>query len=91
MFGLAQNIKYLSEVNIWGLGPETAWQKVAVVIVSDCPGKSNPNMLKVLEAMAVYQDGLAQAAINGEPVTAHIYKYTARSHMDENHRFWGGK
>ncbi|KAJ1565946.1 Chitin synthase, class 2 [Nowakowskiella sp. JEL0078] len=88
MFALAQNIKYLCEKNEWGWD-EDAWKKVAVVIVSDGRSKVHPNVLKVLTAMGVYQDGLAQAAINGSDVEAHIYEYTSQVAMDERHQFWG--
>jgi chitin synthase len=29
--------------------------------------------------MGAYQDGVAKNAVNGKPVTAHIYEYTSQS------------
>ncbi|KAJ3130294.1 Chitin synthase, class 2 [Nowakowskiella sp. JEL0407] len=88
MFALAQNIKYMCEKNEWGWNQDS-WKKITIVIVADGRSKVHPNVLKVLESMGVYQDGLAQASINGNPVQAHIYEYTAQVVMDERYQFWG--
>ncbi|KAJ3325035.1 Chitin synthase, class 2, partial [Blyttiomyces sp. JEL0837] len=87
IFALAQNIRYLCKLRAWGWD-ENAWKKVVVCIVSDGRSKVHPDVLKVLEVMGVYQDGLAQASINNEAVEGHIYEYTAQSFMDEHFNIW---
>ncbi|KAJ3282861.1 Chitin synthase, class 1 [Borealophlyctis nickersoniae] len=90
MFGLAQNIKYLCEKGKYGWDAD-GWQKVAVCIVSDGRSKIHPNVLKVLEVMGVYQEGLAQASVNDEPTAAHIFEYTAQTFVDPKHQPWGAR
>ncbi|KAI9366030.1 chitin synthase [Zopfochytrium polystomum] len=89
MFALAENIRHLSFVGAhgWDLN---AWKKVVVCIVSDGRSKVNPDVLRALEVMGVYQDGLAQASINSEPVEGHIYEYTTQKFYDQNLNLWGG-
>ncbi|RKO87517.1 chitin synthase-domain-containing protein, partial [Blyttiomyces helicus] len=60
-------------------------------IVSDGRAKINPNVLKVLEVMGIYQDGIAQASVNGKDTTAHIFEYTAQSVLDPKLQQWGAK
>jgi chitin synthase len=50
-----------------------------VCIVSDGRSKINSRTLSVIAAMGCYQDGVAKNAVNGKPVTAHIYEYTSQS------------
>ncbi|KAJ3078463.1 Chitin synthase, class 2, partial [Quaeritorhiza haematococci] len=88
MFGIAQNLKTFCLKNKWGWDAD-AWKKVAIVIVSDGRSKIHPNVLKVLEAMGVYQDGLAQAAVNEQETQAHIFEFTAQKVLDEKMQFWG--
>ncbi|KAJ3037428.1 Chitin synthase, class 2, partial [Rhizophlyctis rosea] len=90
MFGLAQNIKYLCESNKYGWDAD-GWQKIAICVVSDGRSKVHPNVLKVLEVMGVYQDGLAQAAVNSESTTAHIFEYTAQTFVDPKLQTWGAR
>ncbi|KAI8918364.1 chitin synthase 1 [Powellomyces hirtus] len=90
MFALAENIKYLCEKkkNGWD---ENGWQKVAVVIVADGRSKVHPNVLKVLEVMGVYQEGLAQSAVDGQDTTAHIFEYTPQTVLDSKMQLWGAR
>lgn len=67
----------------WG---ETGWKKVVVCIVSDGRKKINSRTLAVLATMGVYQEDVAKNAVNGKPVTAHIYEYTAQMSVDEKMR-----
>jgi Chitin synthase len=53
--------------------------QVVVCIVSDGRAKINSRTLSVIAAMGAYQDGVAKNAVNGKPVTAHIYEYTSQS------------
>ncbi|KAI8873125.1 chitin synthase 2 [Ramicandelaber brevisporus] len=59
----------------WG---KDSWKKVVVCIVSDGRTKIHPRTLQVLGLIGVYQEGLAQNSVDGEPVTAHIYEYTTQ-------------
>lgn len=87
MFGLSQCIKHLCEKNKYGWD-ENGWKKVGIVLVSDGRSKVNPNVLKVLEVMGVYQEGIAQSAVNGKETTGHIFEYTAQQVMDPNRKLW---
>ncbi|KAJ3018777.1 Chitin synthase, class 1 [Thoreauomyces humboldtii] len=88
MFALAQNMKFLCERN--GLGWDAhGWEKVVVCVVADGRSKIHPNVLKVLEVMGVYQDGIAQSAVNGHETEAHIFEYTAQTVLDSKMQLWG--
>ncbi|KAI8825096.1 chitin synthase-domain-containing protein [Fimicolochytrium jonesii] len=90
MFALAENIRYLcrKEKNGWDAD---GWQKVAIVIVSDGRSKIHPNVLKVLEVMGVYQEGLTQAAVSGHETTAHIFEYSPQTFLDPKMQLWGAR
>lgn len=90
MFAIAQNIKYLAEKARYGWDSE-AWKKVVVVIVADGRSKIHPNVLKVLQVMGVYQDGIAQSAVNDKNTVSHIFEYTAQKFLDERLNVWGGR
>ena len=47
----------------------------------------NARTLAVLAAMGVYQDGVAKNAVNGKPVSAHIFEYTTQISIDSSLRF----
>lgn len=68
MFGIAQNIAFLCKKNKYGWDAD-AWKKVAVVIVADGRSKVDEGVLKVLQIMGVYQEGIAQSAVNDQPTT----------------------
>ncbi|TPX59306.1 chitin synthase [Spizellomyces sp. 'palustris'] len=88
MFALAQNLKYLCEKNKNGWDAD-GWKKVAICIVADGRSKIHPTVLKVLEVMGVYQDGVAQSAVNGDETTAHIFEYTPQKVLDTKMQLWG--
>ncbi|KAI8592871.1 chitin synthase 2 [Geranomyces variabilis] len=90
MFALAENIKYLCEKKKAGWD-EHAWEKVAIVIVADGRSKIHPNVLKVLEVMGVYQEGLTQSGVNGLDTTAHIFEYTPQTVLDAKMQLWGAR
>ncbi|KAJ3218647.1 Chitin synthase, class 1 [Dinochytrium kinnereticum] len=90
MFGLAENLKYLCKQRKWGWDQE-AWRKVVICIVSDGRSKINPEVLKCLEVMGVYQDGLAQSSINNVPVEAHVYEFTTQISLDSKLNVWTAK
>jgi chitin synthase len=43
----------------------------------------------MLAAMGVYQDGVAKNAVNGKPVSAHIFEYTTQISIDPSLQFRG--
>ncbi|KAJ3221347.1 Chitin synthase, class 2 [Clydaea vesicula] len=90
LFALAQNIQYLCEKNKYGWD-ENSWQKVAICIVGDGRSKIHENVLKVLSVLGVYQDGIAQSAINKKETVSHIFEYTAQKIMDESRQIWSSK
>ncbi|KAJ1550048.1 Chitin synthase, class 1, partial [Cladochytrium tenue] len=90
MFALAENIRHLSEIRDPRWGGADAWKKVAVCVVADGRSNIRPEILQAMEMMGVYQDGLAQASINSEPVAAHVYEYTAQKFLDPAVNVWGG-
>ncbi|KIM21150.1 glycosyltransferase family 2 protein [Serendipita vermifera MAFF 305830] len=78
MSGVMKNIQHLitrERSKTWG---KDGWKKVVVCIVSDGRSKINSRTLSVIAAMGAYQDGVAKNAVNGKPVTAHIYEYTSQ-------------
>ncbi|KAJ3112603.1 Chitin synthase, class 2 [Phlyctochytrium bullatum] len=90
MFGLAENLKYLCKQSKWGWDKD-GWRKVIICIVSDGRSKINPEVLKCLEVMGVYQDGLAQSSINNVPVQAHVYEFTTQVCLDPKLNMWTAK
>lgn len=78
MSGVMKNIQHLitrERSKTWG---KEGWKKVVVCIVSDGRQKINSRTLSVIAAMGAYQDGVGKNAVNGKPVTAHIYEYTSQ-------------
>ncbi|GBB96459.1 hypothetical protein RclHR1_02760012 [Rhizophagus clarus] len=65
----------------WG---KDGWQKVVVVVVADGRNKVNKRVLKVLGAMGVYQDGIMQDDVAGNPVTGHLFEFTSQLMVDSN-------
>ena len=89
MHGVMSNIAHLctrDRSKTWG---KEGWKKVVVCIVSDGRMKINSRTLSVLAAMGVYQEGVGKNVVNGKPVTAHIYEYTAQLSVDPDLRFRG--
>ncbi|ORY06088.1 chitin synthase 1 [Basidiobolus meristosporus CBS 931.73] len=84
--GVIKNIRHLcnrSKSKVWG---NEGWKKCVVCVVADGRTKVHPRVLKVLGAMGVYQDGIAQSTVNGKNVTAHIYEYTSQLYLDGDMR-----
>lgn len=78
MHGVMKNVAHLCKRDrskTWG---KDGWKKVVVCIVSDGRAKINSRTLSAIAAMGVYQEGIAKNAINGKPVTAHVYEYTTQ-------------
>lgn len=65
----------------WG---RDAWQKVVVCIVADGRKIVNPRVLRVLQLMGVYAEGVAKDTVAGKEVTAHIYEYTSQVVVSES-------
>ncbi|RIA92349.1 glycosyltransferase family 2 protein [Glomus cerebriforme] len=65
----------------WG---KDGWKKIVVVVVADGRNKINKRVLKVLGAMGVYQDGIMQDDVAGNPVTGHLFEFTSQLMVDSN-------
>lgn len=62
--------------------------QVVVCIVADGRKKVHPRVLDCLTLLGVYQHGdFMQNAVNNQPVTAHLFEYTATFGLDPNLRF----
>ncbi|RSH88864.1 Chitin synthase, class 2 [Saitozyma podzolica] len=73
-----KNIAHLcsrSRSKTWGTD---AWKKVVVCIVADGRKVVDPRVLKVLQLMGVYAEGVAKDTVAGKEVQAHIYEYTSQ-------------
>jgi chitin synthase len=83
MHAVMKNIANLCQrkrSRMWG--PE-GWKKVQVVIVSDGRAKINNNVLDVLGAMGVYQEGIAKSYVNNKEVKAHLFEYTTQVSLND--------
>lgn len=81
-----KNIQYLSQKeksSVWGPG---SWKKVVVCIVADGRKPCHPRVLKVLQLMGVYAEGVAKDTVTAKnkegqkvmkEVQAHIFEYTS--------------
>ncbi|BFZ53781.1 Chitin synthase, class 2 [Savitreella phatthalungensis] len=90
LHGVMKNVAHLcsrSKSRTWGA---QGWKKVVVCIVSDGRLNVHPRVLDCLAAIGVYQDGVAQQTVDGQPVKAHIYEYTTQFSLDSNLHFKGG-
>lgn len=65
----------------WG---RDAWQKVVVCIVADGRKVVNPRVLRVLQLMGVYAEGVAKDTVAGKEVQAHIFEYTSQVVVSDN-------
>ncbi|CAL1713774.1 unnamed protein product [Somion occarium] len=91
MHGVMKNIAHLCKRDrskTWG---KEGWKKVVVCIVSDGRQKINSRTLSVIAAMGAYQEGVAKNIVNGKPVTAHIYEYTAQISVSPSMKIEGAE
>ncbi|WVW85478.1 hypothetical protein I302_107516 [Kwoniella bestiolae CBS 10118] len=58
-------------------GPD-AWKKVVVCIVADGRKVVDPRVLKVLQLMGVYAEGVMKDHVAGKETQAHIFEYTSQ-------------
>lgn len=65
---------------VWGAG---AWQKVVVCIVADGRNVVDQRVLKVLQVMGIYAEGVMQDTVAGKDVTAHIFEGTSQVMVSE--------
>ncbi|KAI8874442.1 glycosyltransferase family 2 protein [Ramicandelaber brevisporus] len=72
----------------WG---KDSWKKIVVIVVSDGRAKVHERMLLSLGLSGVYQEGLAQNTVDGEPVTAHIYEYSTVVSVNSKGELRGAK
>ncbi|EIW68279.1 hypothetical protein TREMEDRAFT_69288 [Tremella mesenterica DSM 1558] len=73
-----KNIAHLCTRNrskTWGA---EAWKKVVVCIVADGRKVVDPRVLKVLQLMGVYAEGVAKDHVAGKETQAHIFEYTSQ-------------
>ncbi|KAL6300688.1 glycosyltransferase family 2 protein [Sparassis latifolia] len=91
MHGVMKNIAHLCKRDrskTWG---KDGWKKVVVCVVSDGRQKINSRTLSVIAAMGAYQDGIAKNIVNGKPVAAHIYEYTAQISVSPSMKIEGAE
>ena len=87
MHGVMLNIAYLCSLRNHSTWGEGTWKKVVVSIVSDGRQKIHSRTLSVLAAMGIYQEGVGKNAVQGTPVQAHMYEYTAQISVDSSLKF----
>lgn len=91
LYGVFQNIAYLTKrkrSTTWG---EDSWKKIVVCIVADGRNKISPGVLEVLGTMGVYQEGIAKSFVNQKEVKAHLFEYTAQVSVNEDLKIVGDK
>jgi len=59
----------------WG---RESWKKVVVCIVADGRKVVDPRVLKVLQLMGVYAEGVMKDTVAGKETQAHIFEYTSQ-------------
>ncbi|CCF58836.1 hypothetical protein KAFR_0F02390 [Kazachstania africana CBS 2517] len=75
---IMKNVAHLcsrQKSQVWG---KDSWKKVSVILVSDGRAKVNQGALDYLAALGVYQEDMAKASVNGDPVKAHIFELTTQ-------------
>lgn len=60
---------------VWGAD---GWKKVSVILISDGRSKVNQGALDYLAAIGLYQEDMAKASVNGDPVKTHIFELTTQ-------------
>jgi chitin synthase len=59
----------------WG---HDSWKKVVVCIVADGRKVVDPRVLKVLQLMGVYAEGVMKDTVAGKETQAHVFEYTSQ-------------
>ena len=75
---IMKNVAHLckrEKSHVWG---PNGWKKVSVILISDGRAKVNQGSLDYLAALGVYQEDMAKASVNGDPVKAHIFELTTQ-------------
>ncbi|WVF67538.1 hypothetical protein IAT40_002294 [Kwoniella sp. CBS 6097] len=73
-----KNIAHLTTRNrskTWG---QDSWKKIVVCIVADGRKVVDPRVLKVLQLMGVYAEGVMKDHVAGKETQAHIFEYTSQ-------------
>lgn len=78
----------LAKSPVWG--PD-GWKKVVVAIVADGRAHVHPRVLDCLAAMGVYQDEVAQGAVDDTPVEAHLFEYSTQLSLNPKLHFRGAE
>lgn len=80
---IMKNVAHLCQrkkSHVWG--PD-GWKKVSVILVSDGRAKVNQGSLDYLASIGVYQEDMAKASVNGDPVKAHIFELTTQVSIND--------
>lgn len=78
LHSIMKNIAHLCQrkkSQVWG--PD-GWKKVSVILIGDGRSNVNQGALDYLAALGVYQEDMAKASVNGDPVKAHIFELTTQ-------------
>ncbi|CCE65636.1 hypothetical protein TPHA_0M00610 [Tetrapisispora phaffii CBS 4417] len=84
LHSVMRNIAHLckrEKSTVWG---PNGWKKVTVILVTDGRSKVNAGSLDYLAAIGVYQEDMAKASVNGDPVKAHIFELTTQVSLNED-------
>ncbi|CCD22877.1 chitin synthase CHS2 NDAI_0A07230 [Naumovozyma dairenensis CBS 421] len=82
LHSIMKNVAHLCnrpKSHVWN---KDGWKKVSVILVSDGRAKVNQGALDYLAALGVYQEDMAKASVNGDPVKAHIFELTTQVSID---------
>lgn len=83
MNAVIKNITHLcdrSKSSTWGA---EGWKKVVVCVVADGRKPVHPRMLKTLQLMGLYMEGVAKDHVGDKEVTAHIFETTTQAIVNE--------
>ncbi|KAK4685344.1 chitin synthase, partial [Tremellales sp. Uapishka_1] len=78
-----KNITHLtsrSRSKTWGT---ESWKKVVICIVADGRKVIDSRVLKVLQLMGVYAEGVAKDTVGGKETQAHVFEYTSQVIVSE--------
>jgi len=80
LHGVMQNIRdicWLKKTKFWDKGGP-AWQKIVVCLIFDGIDPCDKDVLDILAAVGLYQDGVMKKDIDRNETVAHIFEYTTQ-------------
>lgn len=80
---IMENVAHLCKrqrSHVWGTD---GWKKVSVILISDGRSKVDQGSLDYLASIGVYQEDMAKASVNGDPVKAHIFELTTQVSIND--------